>query len=172
MDLGANTGKFSFMAADYAECVISLESDEKCVNEIENKISKNNENLYTLVGNITKPSPKIGLQNGITESIFKRCNSEVVLGLALIHHLYISNKLSFNQIFEIFNLFNGNYLIVEFIPITDNKVKLLIKDKKNNLNNYNQDAFTKALKVWFEIKEIVELNKSKRVLYFLERKYP
>ena len=172
IDLGANTGKFSFIAAEYAEKVISLEGDEKCVNEIENKISKNNENLYTLVGNIAKPSPKIGLQNGITESIFKRCNSEVVLGLALIHHLYISNKLSFNQIFEIFNLFNGNYLIVEFIPITDNKVQLLLKDKKVDLNNYNQDAFTKALKVWFEIKEIVELNKSKRVLYFLERKYP
>ena len=171
LDLGANTGKFSFIAAEYAEKVISLEGDEKCVDEIEEKISIKNSNVFTLTGNIAEPSPTIGFLNSGTESIYKRGCSDVVLGLALVHHLHISNRLSFEQISLIFASFSHKYLIVEFIPITDNKVQLLIKDKKVDLNNYNQDAFTKALKVWFEIKEIVELSKSKRVLYFLERKY-
>lgn len=60
--------------------------------------------------------------------------------------------------------------MIEFIPITDKKVKLLMKDKKINLNNYNQSAFTNALKVLFEIKEIIEINGSKRVLYLLKKK--
>jgi len=171
LDLGANTGKFSFITAEYVERVISLEGDENCVDEIEEKISIKNSNVFTLTGNIAEPSPTIGFLNSGTESIYKRGCSDVVLGLALVHHLHISNRLSFEQISLIFASFSHKYLIVEFIPITDNKVQLLIKDKKVDLNNYNQDAFTKALKVWFEIKEIVELSKSKRVLYFLERKY-
>ena len=172
LDLGANTGKFSFIAAEYAERVISIEGDENCVDEIEEKISIENSNVFTLLGNVATPSPIIGFLNKGTESIYKRGSSDVVLGLALVHHLHISDRLSFDKISLIFASFSNKYLIVEFIPITDNKVQLLIKDKKVDLNNYNQDAFTKALKVWFEIKEIVELSKSKRVLYFLERKYP
>jgi SAM-dependent methyltransferase len=172
LDLGANTGKFSFIAAEYAERVISLEGDENCVDEIEEKISIKNSNVFTLLGNVAEPSPTIGFLSIGTESIYKRGCSDVVLGLALVHHLHISNRLSFDQISLIFASFSNEYLIVEFIPIADNKVQILIKNKKIDLNNYNQDAFTKALKVWFEIKEIVELNKSKRVLYFLERKYP
>ena len=172
LDLGANIGKFSFIAAEYAERVISIEGDENCVDEIEEKISIENSNVFTLLGNVATPSPIIGFLNKGTESIYKRGSSDVVLGLALVHHLHISDRLSFDKISLIFASFSNKYLIVEFIPITDNKVQLLIKDKKVDLNNYNQDAFTKALKVWFEIKEIVELSKSKRVLYFLERKYP
>jgi len=172
LDLGANTGKFSFIAADYAERVISLEGDEKCVDEIEEKISIKNNNIFTLIGNVAEPSPTLGFLNRATESIYKRGASDVVLGLALTHHLHISNRLSFEQISLIFASFSNEYLIVEFITITDNKVQLLIKNKKVDLNNYNQDAFINGLKVWFEINEIVELNKSKRVLYFLKRKSP
>jgi SAM-dependent methyltransferase len=173
IDLGSNTGKFSFIAAEYAERVISIEGDEKCVDEIEEQINvRKLDNIYTLLGNVAEPSPTMGFLNNGTESIYKRGCSDVVLGLALVHHLHISNRLSFEQISLIFASFSNEYLIVEFITITDNKVQLLIKDKKVDLNNYNQDAFINALKIWFEINEIVELNKSKRVLYFLERKYP
>ena len=170
LDLGANTGKFSFISAGYTERVISLEGDDKCVDEIEKKISIKNNNIFTVIGDVAKPSPTIGFLNRGTESIYKRGSSDVVLGLALVHHLHISNRLSFDQISLIFASFSNEFLIVEFIPITDNKVQLLLKDKKVNLNDYNQDTFTNALKVWFEIKEIVEINKSKRVMYFLKRK--
>ena len=172
LDLGSNTGKFSFIAAEYAERVISLEGDEKCVEEIEDKISIKNSNVFTLLGNVAESSSTIGFLNSGTESISKRGSSEMVLGLALVHHLHISNRLSFPQIVEIFAVLSTSYSIIEFIPITDKKVQLLIKNKKIDLNNYNQVAFTNALEVLFEIKEIVEVNKSKRVLYFLERKYP
>jgi SAM-dependent methyltransferase len=171
LDLGANTGKFSFIAAEYAERVISIEEDDKCVDKIEEKISIKNSNIFTLTGNIAKPSPTMGFLYKETESIYKRGCSDMVLGLALIHHLHISNKLSFEQISLIFASFSNKFLIVEFVPIADKKVQILIKNKKIDLNYYNQDTFTTALKVWFEIKEIYEINKSKRVLYFLERKY-
>ena len=170
LDLGANTGKFSFIAAEYAERVISIEGDEKCVNEIEEKISINNSSLYTLLGNVAEPSPTIGFLNSETESIYKRASSDVVFGLALVHHLHISNRLSFDQISLISASFSNEYLIVEFIPITDNKVKQLIKGKLLNLINYNEDHFIKSLSSWFQIKDSISLKDSGRRLFLLQKK--
>lgn len=170
LDLGANTGKFSFIAAEYAERVISLEADENCVDKIEEKISIKNSNIFTLTGNIAEPSPTLGFLNRGTESIYKRGEADVVLGLALVHHLHICNRLSFEQIVRIFSTFSSKYLIIEFIPATDNKVKILVKNKKLELNIYNQVSFKNQLNEWFEIKEEIILNKSERILYLLKKK--
>ena len=170
LDLGANTGKFSFIAAEYAERVIGLEGDEKCVDVIEDQISIINDNIYTLVGNIAKPSPKIGLMNGLTDSIFKRCNSELVLGLALVHHLYISNRLNFDQITLIFAMFSNRYLIVEFIPNTDNKMQMLIKDNNIKLEKYTESDFIKSTELHFSVIYSKQLENSSRIIYLLKIK--
>jgi SAM-dependent methyltransferase len=168
LDLGANTGKFSFIAAEYAERVISIEGDEKCVDVIEEKIKIKNSNVFTLIGNIDKPSPTIGFLNSGTESIYKRGCSDLVLGLALVHHLHISNLLSFEKISLIFDNFSNKYLITEFIPIADNKVQLLIKDKKINLMEYNEVQFINALSSSFTIIESVQLSETERKIFLLK----
>jgi SAM-dependent methyltransferase len=171
LDLGANTGKFSIIAAEYAEKVISLEGDEKCVNEIEEQINvRKLDTIYTLLGNVAEPSPALGSLNIETDSIYIRANSDLVLGLALVHHLYISNRLNFNQITLIFAKFSSKYLIVEFIPVIDNKVQLLIKDKTINLMNYNEAHFINALSCCYTIKESISLKDSERRLFLLEKK--
>ena len=170
LDLGANTGKFSFIAADYAERVISIEGDEKCVDEIEEKISIKNSNIYTLIGNIAEPSPTIGFLNSGTDSISKRGCSDVVLGLALVHHLHIRNRLSFDQICLMFASLSNEYLIVEFVPINDNKVQILMKGNSFDVTNYTEVKFTKALFNLFFIKEAIRLKDSGRMLFLLEKR--
>ena len=47
LDLGANTGKFSMLAANYAQKVIALESDDICVDILEQQmINEKNPKLY------------------------------------------------------------------------------------------------------------------------------
>ena len=169
-DLGANTGKFSFIAAEYAERVISIEGDEKCVDEIEEQINvRKLDNIYTLLGNVAEPSPALGLLNMETNSIYIRANDDLVLGLALVHHLYISNRLNFNQITLIFEKFSSKYLIVEFIPINDKKVQLLMKNKVINLINYTEVQFINTLYCCYTIKESLRLKDSERRLFLLEK---
>ena len=103
-------------------------------------------------------------------SIYTRAKSQMVMGLAIIHHLHITSQLSFALIAELFAMFSTQYLIVEFIPITDNKVQFLIKDKKINLMDYNEIQFHKALSNWFTIQESISLKDTDRSLYLLEKK--
>jgi hypothetical protein len=86
-----------------------------------------------------------------------------------VHHLHISNFLSFAQIAELLAKFNSKYLIVEFVPIEDSKVQLLIKNKKKDFSSYTQENFTTALLEYFKIIDVKKIEDSKRELLLLEK---
>jgi len=170
IDLGANTGKFSFIAAEFAERVIALEGDDNCVDTIEKQIIENNiNNIVAVVGNLNEPSPNLGLLNSETENIYERANSEMVLALALTHHLYFTNKMSFNQIGEILNKFSSKYLIVEFIEIADKRVQDLIANYHTNPADYTENNFIESFARYFKILAVKKLHNSKRSLLFMEQ---
>ena len=171
LDLGANTGKFSMLAAQYAQKVIALESDDICVDIIEQQIQANKQKgIDALVIELAETTPNLGALNKEFSSIYTRAKSQMIMGLAIVHHLHITSQLSLAQIAELFAIFSTKYLIVEFIPITDNKVQFLIKDKKINLLDYDEIQFHKALSNWFTIQESISLKDTDRSLHLLEKK--
>ena len=171
LDLGTNTGKFSMLAAQYAQKVIAIESDDICVDIIEQQIQANKQKgIHALVIELAETTPNLGALNKEFSSIYTRAKSQMVMGLAIVHHLHITSQLSLAQIAELFAMFSTQYLIVEFIPITDNKVQFLIKDKKINLMDYDEIQFHKALSNWFTIQESISLKDTDRSLHLLEKK--
>jgi SAM-dependent methyltransferase len=171
LDLGANTGKFSLLASEYAEKVIALEYDDICVDAIDRAIvSEKRNNIYCLRMDLAETTPNMGVLEKEYSSIYTRARSSMVMGLALIHHLFISNQLNFDQIASMFNEFSKRQVIIEYIPITDEKVQFLIKDKQREYADYTEEGFTKALEQYFQIKERIQLEGSERILYLLEKK--
>jgi hypothetical protein len=69
-----------------------------------------------------------------------------------------------------FNEFSEKQVIIEFIPITDEKVQFLIKDKQREYSEYTEEGFSLALEQYFQIKERIQLDGSERILYLLEKK--
>lgn len=170
LDLGANTGKFSLIASEYSENVIALEYDDICVDAIDKAIvSEKRNNIYCLRMDLAETTPNMGVLEKEFSSIYTRARSSMVMGLALIHHLFISNQLNFDQIASMFNEFSERQVIIEYIPITDEKVQFLIKDKQRDYSDYTEEGFTKALEQYFEIKDNVKLEGSERILYLLEK---
>ncbi|MCX6299879.1 MAG: hypothetical protein NTY72_12400 [Bacteroidetes bacterium] len=170
IDLGANTGKFSFIAAEYAELVIALEADDNCVDKIEKCIVENKiNNIVAIIGNLTEPSPTLGLLNNETESIYFRANSEMALALAITHHLYITNKMCFDQIAAILNKFCSKYLIVEFIEIDDKRVQKLLENNHTNQKDYTESNFIKSFGSYFKILEIKKIHNSNRSIILMEK---
>ena len=175
IDLGANTGRFSFLAAKEVEQVIALESDYNCVDSIENAIDKGQvKNIVVQQIDLSETTPSFGSLEKEYTSIFKRLSNShlspsLVMGLAIVHHLHISNFLSFQHIAELFAKFNSKYLIVEFVPIQDSKVQLLIKNKQRDFSSYTQENFRTALSEYFKLLEIIKIEGSDRELLLLEK---
>ena len=171
LDLGANTGRFSLIANEYADKVIALEYDDICVDAIDKAIVSSKKNhIYCLRIDLAETTPNMGVLEKEFSSIYTRAKSSMVFGLALIHHLFISNQLNFDQIASMFNEFSEKQVIIEFIPINDEKVQFLIKDKQKDYQDYTEEGFTKALEQFFQIKERTQLEGSERILYLLEKK--
>lgn len=166
LDLGANTGYFSKMATEYAKEVIALESDHEAAEKI---TSLNIENLNSVFGDITEPSPALGFMNAETSNLLKRCKSELVMGLALVHHLCITKRLSFAHVAELFAELTSKYAIIEFVPEDDQKVLLLKKNSPKNYNEYTEEKFKQGFTIAFQLVETQQISGSNRKLFLFEK---
>ncbi|MHA8078895.1 hypothetical protein [Aquirufa antheringensis] len=168
LDLGANTGKFSEIACEKAKNVIALEFDTNCVDTIEQLITETkNEKLQTLVGDLSQTSPDFGLLGKEHPSIFTRAKSDLVMALALVHHLALTKMIPFELITDLLYEFSSKYVLVEFIEKTDRKVIHLLK---NNPRYYpNKEEFEQIIQQKYKLLQKKTLDKSVRTLYLLEK---
>jgi hypothetical protein len=171
LDLGANTGHFSLLASQFTCQVIAIEDAETCVDKIDQAAKKHGiKNIIALKNNLAEPTPNIGALRDEFGSIYKRAKSPMVLGLALTHHLHIKNQLSFEQIISMFAELSEMYTIIEFIPSSDNKVKLLNSTRFLDLSTYSEEEFKNSIELRFKIEEIIQLNGTERKLYIAKKK--
>lgn len=167
-DLGANTGVFSRVARGSGAYVCSFDVDPAAVEQNYRLMKQEKiENILPLLLDLTNPSPAIGWANRERDSFHGRGPADLVLALALIHHLAISNNVPLSQIAGFFAM-TGKWLIIEFVPKTDSQVKKLLVSREDIFPNYTREGFEAAFGAVFRIHEAVEIHDSQRVLYLLE----
>lgn len=169
-DLGSNTGVFSRISTNMGIKTISIDNDYNAVDKnYMHSLSTSDQNMMPLVADITNPSPNIGWENQERLSLISRIDVDLVMSLALVHHLRISNNTPLPNIFEFFSGL-GRWLIVEFVPLKDTQVKRLLANRKSIYNDYTQENFENELGKYYEISSKSALAGSKRVLYLLKKR--
>ena len=167
-DLGANDGEFSKIASALSDEVLAFDSDHNCIEECYNHTKKNNiQNLLPLVVDLINPSPSIGWANSERMSLVERSNAEMVMALAIIHHLCIANNLPFDLIAEFFGKI-CDWLIIEFVPKSDPMVKKLLLHRKDIFENYNVDNFEGEFLKCFSIIDYKKVSDTERIIYLMK----
>lgn len=169
-DLGANTGVFSRVVSETGCYVVSFDIDPAAVEQNHLKVkSEKTENLLPLLLDLTNPSPSIGWANRERESFGSRGPADMVLALAVIHHLAISNNVPLPHLAEFFAN-TGRLLVVEFVPKTDSQVKKLLASREDIFPDYTRAGFEKAFEERFVIQDSINVHDSERVLYLMQGK--
>lgn len=169
-DLGANNGFFSRIAAESGAEVIAQDIDPVAVEKNYLTAKKQKEgNILPLVLDLTNPSPNMGWALEERDSFLQRCQNKLVMALALVHHLAISNNVPLGKIAEFFATIS-NSLIIEFVPKEDSQVKRLLATRKDIFPDYHKEGFEKAFSKFFVIEKEVAIRDSERTLYLLIRK--
>jgi len=168
LDLGANTGEFGMIGAEMGAYVLSTDYDWLAV-EKNYKKWEGSERLLPLTVDITNPGAAIGWANEERKSFWKRTKVDVVLALALIHHLAISNNLPFEKIAKLIAGIT-EFLIIEFVPKTDSKVKILLSQREDVFDDYGQKEFEGVFGKYFEIEESGPVVGSKRKIYLMKKR--
>ncbi|MEO6540058.1 MAG: class I SAM-dependent methyltransferase, partial [Ferruginibacter sp.] len=168
IDLGANDGHFSLLFTDDKQ-VIATDSDPNCINNLYLKIKQDGRsNILPLVNDLTTPSPAIGWNNSERRSITERLKAALVLALALVHHLAIANNVPLALIAHWLQPM-GEYLIIEFVPKEDEKVKLLLQNRKDIFVDYNLENFKSIFTASHQIIKEEKVGNTARVLFLMKR---
>jgi len=169
-DLGANTGRFSRIAADLGRRVIAWDIDAAATERHYRRVrADGTTTILPLVLDLANPSPGLGWANVERRSLQDRADADVVLALALVHHLAISRNVPFDHLAELFaGLAPG--LIVEFVPKDDPMVRRLLATREDVFPDYTIEAFRAALGRRFEILSEAPIEGTSRSLLRLQRR--
>lgn len=169
-DLGANTGEFSKICAAQGINIVAFDSDHGCVEYLYRSIKQEGvRNLLPLVMDFNNPSPALGWHNRERMSLIKRGPADMVLALALIHHLAIMNNVPLNRIAELLADITES-LIIEFVPKDDSQIKTMLFRREDIFADYNMNNFERQFSKYFHIMRKIELIGSSRNIYLMKRK--
>lgn len=169
LDAGANNGHFSLRLQEAgASRIIAADADKKCVDDLYMRL-KPEGNIIPLVIDLANPSPACGSNNQEHSSFVQRGTSDLVLALAVTHHMYFTSGLSFRQIATLFQSLCQKHLIVEFVPAEDPKTQKIAGLNQQRKAMYTADGFRQAFGVHFDIRNEVTLTQG-RMLFLMSKK--
>ena len=168
LDIGANDGSFSLTVSPYASSVVSIDRDDRVVNLFYSSQREKANNILPLVVDIADPSPGRGWLNRECAPFLQRVNPDVVLCLALLHHLVISNSIPIDSIVDMLASFSAE-VILEVPAMSDPMVQTLLAKKAHQsdfLERYRTDDLYRSIESQFVIRQKVEIGT--RTLLHLE----
>jgi ribosomal protein L11 methylase PrmA len=171
-DLGANTGRFSRIAADRGIPTVAFDIDPAAVELNYLHCRKRDEkSMLPLLSDLTNPSPAIGWENRERQSLIERGPCDTAMALALIHHLAIGNNLPFDRIVD-FLAGICRTLVIEFVPKSDSQVQRLLATREDIFPGYTQAGFEQAFSSRFAVLASSPVRDSQRTIYLMERRQP
>jgi hypothetical protein len=121
---------------------------------------------------ISNPTPASGFRNAERASFTARAHADLVVALALIHHLALGRNIPLHLIAGYLNELTENFLIIEFIPLSDEKARELIAHKNSQPFGYDQPSFESCFSRFFRIEKKEQVPGTDRILYRMKKALP
>ena len=165
-DMGCNDGAYSRIAAENSERVVAFDFDHATVEALYRSLrEEGNTKILPLVSNLADPSPALGWRGLERKTLADRGAPDLMLALALIHHVSISANIPIADFLQWARDLETT-LLVEFPKRTDPMVRALLANKHEGANpDYEEGNFERELEKRFEVERREELPSGDRILY-------
>jgi ribosomal protein L11 methylase PrmA len=168
-DLGANTGEYSRLASEGGARVVALDGDPAAVERAYRAMRSDGSRILPLWIDLTNPSPSTGWALRERLSLVERGPADLVLALALVHHLAISNNVPLEDVARFLAELAPSVLI-EFVPKDDPQAQRLLASRPDIFPDYTREGFERAFREFFKVREVLPVGASGRVIYDLARR--
>ena len=136
LDIGANTGWFSMLAAKQGAKVVSLDNDVACMDILYRRAKQNGLSILPLIVDFLDPTPDVAAMAELCQephfinsrfendvplllSAEKRIACDMVIALAIIHHLCLGGGKHLDDVTRQLALFANKHLVLEFVTKDD-----------------------------------------------------
>lgn len=170
-DLGANNGRHSRIAANDARHVVAIDADPGPIELLYRDLrDAGDEKILPLTINLADPSPGLGWRGLERKTLVERGQPDLVLALALVHHVAIGANVPVSDFVDwLAGL--GGALVIEFPTREDPMVQKLLARKRDGLHSdYEREFFERCLREAFDVRRSERLGSGTRMLYYATRK--
>ena len=153
-DVGANDGHFSKLAAEHANHVLALDADELVLDELFRSLESGGPvNVLPILQDLADPSPGIGWRGMERPPLVNRSTPDLVLALAVVHHLVIGRNVPLASFVDWLADLNAR-VVLEFVPPDDPMVVALAANKKPH--EIHRDYTESSLREYLEDRFMIE----------------
>ncbi|MBI2925878.1 MAG: class I SAM-dependent methyltransferase [Verrucomicrobia bacterium] len=172
LDVGANTGHFSALAAQAGARVVAIDNDAGCVGAVWRRAQQKDLAILPLVVDLARPSPAQGWRNRECPSFLERAAGafDAVLMLALLHHLLVTERVPLDEVLDLAAELTTDLLIIEFVGPADEMLRTIARGRDHLHAGLTPAAFEAASKRRFHLVRSLPLEGTDRRLYLLRKK--
>jgi hypothetical protein len=120
--------------------------------------------ILPLLQNVSDPSPNWGWRNRERTDLQTRARPDLVLCLALIHHVVITANVPMEEFIDWLAGLT-DCLVIEYVSRSDDKVKALLRNKEDKYSDYSRSNLERLLELRFQRVETLPLDSGNRFLY-------
>ncbi len=147
LDVGANAGHYSELAATCGARVTACESDIAALAHCHQSARGKGANILPLVVNVFSAAPTPGRGGVACPGPIERFKSELVMGLAVIHHVVAIQRIPLARICEMFAELSEHWLLLEFAKPLQAKIGV---SPVPALDDFDADELEKCLRQHFK----------------------
>lgn len=172
LDVGANEGRFSALAANSGARVVAIDSDPAVIGEIWRVAAAGKLDILPLVVDLARPTPAAGWKNQERESFLDRARGgfDMLFMLAVIHHMLVTERVPLEEILDLAAEITRDYALIEFIAPEDPMFQRIVRGRGTLYSHLTRDRFEAAAKPRFELVRSVRIGELHRWLYLFRRR--
>jgi hypothetical protein len=135
------------MAAAKGARVIACDVDVSAIDLCYGEARKNRQNLLPVVANVFSRSPIPGRGGVACPPAGERFRSDLVMGLAVMHHVVALQRLNIDRVADTFDALCSRWLLLEFVPPLKPKTGA---SPVTSLDDYSSDGVQTCLRKRFK----------------------
>jgi SAM-dependent methyltransferase len=170
LDIGANTGEYSRIAAELGARVVAWDTDVAASERNWKLAAAAGLPILPLVADVARPTPALGWRNAESASLLERTRGrfDCVMMLGVIHHLLLAEQIPLDEIVRLTAELTTRWAIVEWVPPSDPRFVDLCRGRDALYSHLNERAFLNSFSRAFSPGLRKQLSNG-RVLFFLVR---
>jgi SAM-dependent methyltransferase len=152
LDIGANTGTYSRLAASCGARVVALDTDAAATSLNFERAREHGDSILALHADIARPTPAEGWRNRESLSLLERCaqHFDCVMLLGVLHHLVVTDQIPLAEIARLLSDLGPRWLVVEWIPPSDEKFKEICRGRDDLYGQLRESDLTAAFEPYFQ----------------------
>jgi SAM-dependent methyltransferase len=172
LDVGANEGRFSLLAARRGAEVVAIDSDSTVTGSIWRWASGENLNVLPLVVDFTRPTPAVGWRNQECPSFLARAAKkfDLVMFLAVAHHILVTERIPLEDLLALADEVSKDFVLIEFVAPADPMFQRIVRGRDDLYSHFSPAWFEAAALARFELVRSEKLQGLHRWLYLFRRR--